>query len=57
MASPDFCGVRLYYHDEPREARSTRLLLAVDPGVRVDFGDGGGLDAFKRRMNTPAQNF
>lgn len=135
MASPGFCVVRLYYHDERREARSTRLSLpvvvaavvgvvsvttvnarqpearafcrdqgfaasaessstgpqlkprddgfrrpdfeafrrqlqdavarkdeeavlrTVDPGVRVDFGDGGGLEAFKRRMNAPGENF
>jgi hypothetical protein len=29
MASPGFCAVRLYYHDERREARSTRLSLPV----------------------------
>jgi hypothetical protein len=135
IASPDLSVVRLYYHDERREARSTRLCLpivaativamvsvtqvdarrpegrafcrdrgvaagaestlehqelrprddgfqrpdfatfrrqlqeavalkdeeavlrVVDSAVRVDFGGGGGLDAFHRLMNTATENF
>jgi hypothetical protein len=29
MASPSFCVVRLYYHDERTEARSTRLYRSI----------------------------
>src|SRR4030095_14645472 len=42
IASPGFCVVRLYYHDERREARSTQLSLPVVVAAVV-----GGVSATK----------
>jgi hypothetical protein len=54
---PDFEEFRRHLQDALARKDEEAVLRTVDPGVRVDFGDGGGLEAFKRRMNAPGENF
>lgn len=54
---PDFAAFRRQLQDAAARKDEEAVLRIVDPGVRVDFGDGGGLDAFKRRMHAPGENF
>jgi hypothetical protein len=54
---PDFEAFRRHLQDAVARKDDEAVLKIVDPGVRVDFGDGGGLDAFKRRMNSVSENF
>jgi hypothetical protein len=54
---PDFEEFRRHLQDAVARKDEEAILKIVDPGVRVDFGDGGGLEAFERRMNAPGENF
>src|SRR5262249_50864815 len=54
---PDF----LAFRNELRAAVARRdgeaILRVVDPRVRVDFGDGGGIKNFRSLMNRPGGTF
>ena len=54
---PDFATFRRELQDSVARKDEEAILRIVDPGVRVDFGDGGGLDAFKGRMNAAGEHF
>lgn len=47
----EFAAFRAELLDAVRRKDATRLLTLVDPNIRTSFGEGGGVDDFRRQWN------
>jgi hypothetical protein len=54
---PDFLAFRTELQAAVARRDEEAVLRIVDPGVRIDFGDGGGIEGFTRLMRDPDEKF
>jgi hypothetical protein len=49
-SDPSFAAFREQLRDAVQRRDEAKLLELVDPNIRTSFGDGGGIDAFKKSL-------